>query len=41
MHPDLVKEFIAAFTAEVNRERQAQEIGIQQRRRELVMWLGA
>jgi site-specific DNA recombinase len=36
MHPDLVKEFIAAFTAEVNRERQTQQIGIQQRRRELV-----
>jgi site-specific DNA recombinase len=36
MHPDLVKEFITAFTAEVNRERQAQEIGIHQRRRELL-----
>ena len=36
MHPDLVKEFIAAFTAEVNRERQTQETGLHQRRRELV-----
>src|SRR5262245_47533923 len=36
MHPDPAMYFIAAFTTEVNRERQKQEIDIQQRRRELV-----
>jgi len=35
MHPDLVKEFIAAFATETNRERQAQEIGMEQKKREL------
>ena len=35
MHPDLVKEFIAAFAAESNRERQMQEVGMEQRKREL------
>jgi len=35
MHPDLVKEFIAEFTAEVNRQHRAQEGAIDRKRREL------
>jgi hypothetical protein len=35
MHPDLVKEFIAEFTKEVNRQQRTQEVAIDRKRREL------
>jgi hypothetical protein len=34
MHPDLVKEFIAEFTTEVNRQQRTREAAIDQKRRE-------